>query len=272
MNNISVTPLLSRITIYPIKGLDGIELQTAMITTGGCLLNDRAYAMVDLDGQFIVGKSNPLVHLLRTKFDLENELVSFRHQEKTEWKQFHLQKEKKQIEIFLSDFFKIAVTLVEDKTGQFLDIPDISGATVLSTESLKSVCNWFGNLNLDETRKRFRATLEIEGVPAFWEDHLFSKPGTAIEFKIGDVTLFGMSPRERCVVPTRNPLTGEVLHAFPKTFSKHRAIDLPPWSTLEENYKHYYYLSVDCYLPETEVGKWINTGDELKIIGKKIFY
>ncbi|MBK6772560.1 MAG: hypothetical protein IPG78_10635 [Ignavibacteria bacterium] len=69
-------------------------------------------------------------------------------------------------------------------------------------------------MDLEEARKRFRATVEIDGVPAFWEDHLFSNEGKRIEFKIGDVTLFGISPRARCVVPTRNPETGEVIHAF----------------------------------------------------------
>ena len=75
-----------------------------------------------------------------------------------------------------------------------MDIPDISGVTVLSTSSLQSVSEWYTNMDVDETRKRFRATIEIDGVPAFWEDHLFSKEGDGIEFKVGDVTMFGMSP------------------------------------------------------------------------------
>ena len=77
-----------------------------------------------------------------------------------------------------------------------------------------------------------------------------------------------MSPRARCVVPTRNPETGEVLHAFPKTFVNHRAASLPTWSKLDE-YDHYYYLTVDCYIPASEVGKWIRLGDEVKIVGEK---
>ena len=93
--------------------------------------------------------------------------------------------------------------------------------TVLSTASLQSISDWFDGMPLEETRKRFRATIEIEGVQAFWEDHLFSTEGRGVEFKIGDVTVFGMSPRARCVVPTRNPNTGEVIHAFPKTFARH---------------------------------------------------
>jgi hypothetical protein len=124
-------------------------------------------------------------------------------------------------------------------------------------------------MKLDETRKRFRATIELDGIPAFWEDNLFSKKGIGIEFKLGHVTLIGMSPRARCVVPTRNPESGEVIHAFPKTFAKHRAQFLPSWSKLRE-YGHHYYLAVDCYIPPDEIGKSIQIGDKIKIIGERV--
>jgi hypothetical protein len=187
------------------------------------------------------------------------------------WNDFHLQNEKSAIDSYLSSFFKIPCTLLQNNEGRFMDIPDISGITILSTSSLNSISQWFNNLELEETRKRFRATIEIEATTPFWEDHLFSKEGTGIEFTLGEVTLFGMSPRARCVVPTRDPESGEVIHAFPKIFSKHRASDLPEWSTLKE-YGHHYFLTVNCYIPETEIGKWIKIGDEVNIVGKKVFY
>ena len=152
-----------------------------------------------------------------------------------------------------------------------MDIPDISGVTILSTASLESIAQWYDNMDMEETRKRFRATIEISGVPAFWEDHLFAEPGKGIEFKTGDVTIFGMSPRARCVVPTRHPETGEVIHGFPKTFARHRAASQPAWSMLNE-YGHHYHLTVNCYIPATEIGKWIEVGDRVKIIGEKVFY
>ena len=264
-------PKVSRITIYPIKSLDGISLQSAMITKGGCLLHDREYAITDPHGNFIIGKNNPLVHTLRSSIDFEKEVVSFRQQGEIEWIKFHLQNEKSAIDSYLTNFFKTPATLLQNKEGRFLDIPDISGITILSTSSLNSISKWFNHMELEETRKRFRATIEIEGTTPFWEDHLFSKEGTGIEFSIGEVTLFGMSPRARCVVPTRNPESGAVIHAFPKIFSKHRALDLPTWSTLKEH-GHYYYLTVNCYIPSTEVGKSIQIGDGLIIIGEKVFY
>ncbi len=263
-------PVLNRITIYPIKSLDGIDLEKATVSKGSCLLHDREYVISDEMGNFIVGKSNPLVHRLRTSFDLENEIVSFRQQDEESWNEFHLRKEKSEIQSFLSDYFGVPTLLHQNKTGRFIDIPDIAGVTVLSTASLESVSEWYEAMNLDEVRKRFRATLEITGVPSFWEDRLFSREGRGIEFKAGDVTIIGVSPRERCVVPTRNPETGIVTHAFPKFFSKHRNASLPEWSRLNE-YGHHYFLTVNCYIPETEAGKMIEVGNEIKIIGERNF-
>ncbi len=263
-------PKLAAITIYPVKSLDGISLQSAMITDGGCLLHDREYAITDEAGNFLIGKTNPRVHTLRSSIDFENKMISFRQQGETSWHPFHLQKEKTAIESYLAGYFGIPILFKKNSTGRFMDMPDISGVTIFSTASLEAVAAWFNNMDLEETRKRFRATVEIEGVPAFWEDHLFSTAGTGIEFKIGDVTMFGMSPRARCVVPTRNPDTGEVIHAFPKLFAKHRAESQPEWSTLDEH-GHHYFLTVNCYIPETEIGKFIQTGDKVVIVGERKF-
>jgi uncharacterized protein len=267
----NVEPSLSRITIYPIKSLDGVELQKSTISEGGCLLHDREFALLDEDGNFINGKSNPLVHSLRSVVDFENGIMSFKPAAGTAWSQFRLPNEKPAAESFLSDYFGIKTFLLQNSTGRFMDIPDISGATILSTASLHEISTWFNHMDLNQTRKRFRATLELTGVPAFWEDHLFSREGRAIEFKIGDVTLLGISPRARCVVPTRNPESGEVTHAFPKSFSRHRAATLPEWSNLEE-YGHHYYLTVNCHIPATETGKTIEMGNLVNIVGVKVFY
>ena len=264
-------PTLSSITIYPIKSLDGVSLQKAVITEGGCLLHDREYAITDKAGNFIIGKTNALVHTLRSLVNFETETVSFKQQHETAWNQFHLEKEKTEIESYLSRYFGVSILFNKNSTGRFLDIPDISGVTVLSTSSVQSVSNWYTDMSVDETRRRFRATIEIEGVQAFWEDCLFSKEGSGIEFKVGDVTMFGMSPRARCVVPTRNPETGDVTHAFAKTFARHRAESQPEWSTLN-NYGHHYFLTVNCYIPATEIGKYIETGDKISVVGEKTFY
>ena len=263
-----VNPTVSRITIYPVKSLDGIFVNRAKIGKS-CLLHDREYAILDSNNRFINGKSNALVHSMRKKIDLENETISFRHDSEVLWKAFHLQNEKPAINDYLSGFFNEPATFSQNKEGRFMDIPDIAGLTVVSTASLESVAAWFGDMDMEEVRKRFRATIEISAVPAFWEDKLFIEEGTAIEFKIGNATILGISPRARCVVPTRHPQTGETIHAFPKIFARGRADTIPSWSALER-YGHSYYLTVNCYIPPSESGKWIETGDEIKITGRRI--
>jgi uncharacterized protein len=263
-------PSISRITIYPVKSLDGIDLQKAMITDGGCILHDREFAMIDPDGNYVNGKSNPLVHSLRSSVDFITETITFRKNPESNRKEFHLIKEKSEIELYLSEYFGFQVDFKRNTNGRFLDVPDIAGVTILSTSTLRTISGWYGNLSTEETRKRFRATLEIEGVDAFWEDCLFSKVGRGVEFKIGEVTVIGMRPCARCVVPSRNTITGEVTKAFTKTFSKHRSDSLPAWSTLND-FGHYYFLSVNCLVPPTEIGKWIEVGDQVKIIGEKFF-
>lgn len=262
-------PSIKRICIYPVKSLDGIWLQKAQIGHGGSLLHDREYAIKDEDDRFVNGKRNPLVHLLRMNMDIENKIISLRHQSETNWHSFHLQNDIDAINSYLSSFFNMPVTLQQNTEGGFLDIPVKSGMTLLSTASLQTVAEWFNNIPLEETRQRFRATLEFDNVPAFWEDQLFAEEGTAIEFTIGDVKVLGMSPRARCVVPTRHPQTGEIIHGFQKSFTNNRAQRLPEWSALS-HYNHTYYLSVDCLIPSTETGKWIATGDEVKLTGNKI--
>jgi|APGre2960657404_1045060.scaffolds.fasta_scaffold03836_4 uncharacterized protein YcbX len=264
-----LNPVVNQITIYPVKSLEGISLQKAQIGTGGCLIHDREYAITDSNGKFVKGKNNSLVYLLRSSVDIDNQIISFRQESAATWNSFHLQKDKTAIDEFLSAYFGMKVTLVRDTAGEFLDVPVKSGITVLSNASLKTVGTWFGHMHMDETRKRFRANIELSGVPAFWEDNLFWKPGTAVAFKIGTVICMGLSPRERCVVPTRHPETGEMIHAFQKSFAQQRLANMPTWSTLDD-YNHGYYLSVDCYIPASEFGKWIAIGDEVSIIGKKI--
>lgn len=260
-------PILSSIDVYPIKSLDGMTLKEATISEGGCLLHDREYVLMDEFGEFINGKSNPLVHSLRSMVDFEKETVAFRLHLESEWNEFHLIDEKLKIESYLSDYFGKKVYLLQDRTGRFLDIPDISGVTIISKSSLETVGDWF-SISLDESRKRFRTTLEFENVSAFWEDQLFIEEGRSIELKIGEVTVFGMSPRARCIVPTRNPETAEVRKAFPKLFSKYRKSNLPVGSLLP-SYGHFYHLSVDCMIPASEIGKIIRLGDELIIVGEK---
>lgn len=262
-------PILQKITIYPIKGLSSQSLQASVISEGGCLLHDREFAMFDANGKYVNGKANPLVHFLHSSVDFDRKIMSFKPQSELWWKEFHFEDELHEIESYLSDYFKEPVKLLRNKTGRYLDVPDKGGVTIVSTESLQLTSTWFPSLSVEETRRRFRVTLEFDGVSAFWEDRLFSGKGNCVEFKVGDVSVFGMSPCARCVVPSRNPDTAQVITAFQKTFAEKRYSSQTQGSKLNE-YGHHYHLSVNCLIPPSEVGKMMVVGDELLIIGEKI--
>ncbi|MBK7964046.1 MAG: MOSC N-terminal beta barrel domain-containing protein [Bacteroidetes bacterium] len=262
-------PILQKITIHPIKALSGQTLQEAFISEGGCLLHDREFAMFDVHGKYVNGKANPLVHRLHSSVDFERKMMSFKAPTESSWNEFDFENDLPKVESYLSDYFREPIKLVRDKTGRFLDVPDNGGVTVVSAESLRSAATWFPPLSVDETRRRFRVTLEFDGVSAFWEDQLFSGKGHCVEFKVGDVSVYGMSPCARCVVPSRNPDTAEVLPAFQKAFSEKRKATQPLGSKLKD-YGHHYHFSVNCLIPPSEVGKKIKVGDELFILGEKL--
>ncbi|NDC55027.1 MAG: molybdenum cofactor biosysynthesis protein, partial [Planctomycetia bacterium] len=49
-------PTLDRITLYPVKSLDGIDVETARVLPSGALEHDRRWRLVDLDGRVVNAK------------------------------------------------------------------------------------------------------------------------------------------------------------------------------------------------------------------------
>ncbi|MGH8524778.1 MAG: MOSC N-terminal beta barrel domain-containing protein, partial [Gammaproteobacteria bacterium] len=67
---------IQRITLYPIKALDGVSVAQTRIAPGGSLEHDRAFAVVDAQGKFVNGKRLAEVHRLRAHFDLDTHAVT----------------------------------------------------------------------------------------------------------------------------------------------------------------------------------------------------
>jgi uncharacterized protein YcbX len=116
-------------------------------------------------------------------------------------------------------------------------------------------------MTLAEARRRFRTTLEIEGVPAFWEDQLFAESeSSVVRFKIGDVGFEGSNPCARCPVPSRDSHTGAADGVFQKRFSELRRAQLPRWAPADR-FDHFYRLATNTRVPSTEQGKLLCVGD-----------
>lgn len=152
----------------------------------------------------------------------------------------------------------------------------LGGPTVISTATLREVASWV-DVSLESARRRFRANVEISGVPPFWEDQLYGEEGEVVRFRIGHAVLEGVAPCSRCVTPTRDPETGEVTPRFRERFVENRREMAPPW-TDTERFEHYYTLAVTTRAPNASDesltgaeddagGTQISIGDEVEILG-----
>ena len=253
---------LCHIEIFPIKSLDGIAVEEACFTTGGILENDRVYAIMDNDGKVVNGKRTARVHQLRCAFDPAIKEVRLCPSGGSAT-QFRLD-DPDPIGKWLSEFFGFPVTLRHDSQKGFPDDRVAYGPTITSEASLRAIQQWYPTLTLESIRRRFRANLELGGGPAFCEDRLYNSADVPKSFQIGPVTLLGHNPCQRCVVPTRDPVSGEAIPGFQKIFMRLRQENLPAWANVER-FNHFYRFAVNTSVPPTEAGKRLKVGDPVVV-------
>lgn len=264
-----MTAYLSRINFYPVKSLDGQTAPSARLLATGAVEHDRQFAMFDCDGVVIDGKRAALVHRLQSHFDPPRRSLTLRRRPEGDAVTFQIDRERHQLEDCLSEHFRQRVRIDENTTGGFPDDTVASGPTVISVATMETVASWYPGLSLDEARARFRPTLEIDGVPSFFEDQLYVGGDEVVEFAIGPAVFAGMYSCPRCVVPTRWSSTGDVGPdpAFAKTFSQRRDETLPAWAD-RGLFDHYFRLAINTRLV-SGAGATLTVGDELRVIGRR---
>ncbi|MTJ53328.1 MOSC domain-containing protein [Anabaena sp. UHCC 0253] len=255
---------LAKILLYPIKSLDGVEVEKSTILSSSALRHDREFAFVDAQNRFVNGKRYPQILMLRSEFFLEQRLVKLKFPGKNSEQVFHLDEEHSAIAATVSDFLGFPVQLQQNTAMGFPDDTDSPGATIISTATLTEVASWFSGISVDEMRRRIRANLEIDGVPAFWEDRLFAAGSEPVAFTVGDVKFLGINPCQRCVVPTRDSYSGEVYPNFQKIFGQKRQATMPIWVNIAQ-FNHFYRLSINTRVPVTEAEKMITLGSKIEI-------
>ena len=176
----------------------------------------------------------------------------------------HLDEDGKQLSDWLTDVLSIEASIVENELTGFPDDMDATGPTIVSLATLEMVASWFPDMTLEEVRRRFRANIEVSGVEAFWEDRLFQAPKLPIPFFIGSVQFGGTNPCQRCVVPTRDSLTGEIgPSGFAQQLRRRREATLPEWA-VAERFDHFYRLCTNTQLWGNRGGR-ICVGDQVLI-------
>ncbi len=260
-------PIISGLWIYPIKSLDGVAVNQVTLLPSGAIRGDRAFALFDSSGDLINGKRHPQIHALRSQFNLETGRVSLTVEGTLPLAEFQLPQQKQACEAWLADYFGRPVQLQQNLEMGFPDDTASPGPTIVSMATLAAIAAWFPGLTVAEVRRRFRANIEIGGVPAFWEDRLFTTADQTIDFQIGEVRFLGVNPCQRCVVVTRDSQTGTPYPNFQKTFVEKRQETLPAWAE-RSRFNHFYRLAINTRLPASEAGKTIQLGDPVKILAQ----
>lgn len=255
-----------------------MESDRVSLVEGGRLELDREYAVVDRPasaprpdhevggaGNYLNGKRTDAVHRIRSSFDPDANTVTLRTTGAETQQAFDMD-DRGELNGWLSEYFGRPVSVRRTDSGGYPDDRELSGPTVISTATLRSVASWFPDIGVEEMRRRFRANIEIDGVPAFWEDRLYADHGEYVAFRIGDVRFEGVNPCQRCVVPTRDPDTGERTADFRATFVERRRETLPSWAA-RGRFNHYYRLMVNTRVPDSQRGQQIAVGDPVEIIG-----
>lgn len=252
-------PRLVAITVYPLKSGSAQAVTRAGVLPSGALQGDRRWALIDAEGRFWNAKRTPRLQQFRT-WIAPDEVLSVRDVDGTEGA-WSLRSEANACADWFSMRLGGPVRLVENAAHGFPDDSESPGPTLVSTATLVTVASWFPGLTVDEVRARFRANLEIDGVPPFWEDRLCGPSGTAPSFRLGDVTFAAVNPCQRCVVPTRDPQTGDVWGGFQKTFVRLREASLPR-DVDRTRFDHFYRLTINTRLVARGNGM-LRVGDEL---------
>jgi uncharacterized protein len=265
---LAASPTLTNIRLHPIKSLDPVYVPEARISPSGGLALDRAWALYSVDGKWVNGKRTPLIHHIRASYSSAIDSVTLSvptDRRKIPARTFAFPHDHEEAAEWFSVFFEQQI-IVRYSEGGFPDDPIANGPTIVSTASLQAVADWFNGLELDNVRMRFRASLEIDGVPAFWEDQLFGEDErSVVRFTIGEVHFEGSNPCARCPVPPRDPITGINLDGFQKHFTHQRQATLPQWSP-RPRFDHFYRLSTNTRVASSEQNRLLRLHDTLRLV------
>lgn len=257
---------LKRITVYPIKSLDGIELTEAAITPGGALEHDREFALLDGQGRVLRAKGTPLLHQIRACYDLSQRSVSLRAPKSEVSQAFHLDDDRGGLETWFSNVLEQPVQLLHEPRAGVPDDANLMGPTVVATPTVELIASWFDGVSTDEMATRLRANLLIDADLPFAEETLLAEQNQAVRFEIGTVQAFGVSPCARCEVPSRDATTGKQDASFAKTFCAGREQTLPHWSQSQQ-FAHMYFATVRTRIDPSQSGKRMRVGDPCRVLG-----
>jgi uncharacterized protein YcbX len=244
--------------VYPVKGLDGEAVETAALREKGTLQHDRAFALAAGDGP-VNAKQFPALHEFDTNYDPETRTLSVTAPD-GDTRAFDLDADRAAAGDWFAARLDADLALERDPAG-FVDRPSM-GPSVVSTATLETVASWFDDLTVEGARRRLRANVEIGGVPAFWEDRFVGDD--APTFETAGVEFAGVTPCNRCVVPSRDPDSGDPLPAFRETFLREREATFPEWAD-RDAFDHYYAVMILAAVRDAPADPVLSVGDDVTV-------
>jgi uncharacterized protein YcbX len=269
---------IERLRLYPVKGLDGIDVDAARITDAGTLAGDREFAMCDPESDAIEtgsdmqtlaynGKQTDRIHDVRTGFDPDTSILTVEPKAGGDRQRFDLSTDAGRAEAsaWFGDFVGDPVDVRRHEPPAFVDRPD-AGPSVISTATLEEVASWFEGMTVESARRRLRANVEIGDVPAFWEDRFVGTDAPAFVVGEGDdaVRFEGAEPCARCVVPSRDPETGDPLPEFRERFIQRREATFPEWAD-RDAFDHLYTVMLISRVPGASRRRTVEVGDAVTV-------
>ncbi|SNR23291.1 MOSC domain-containing protein [Halorubrum vacuolatum] len=266
---------------------------------------DPHEASVSGGGGYVNGKSEPALHRLRASYELAGPTdatptaITLRRPERdgvpADERTFRLPADRDATAAWVGAYLGYDVDLVREPAGGLPDDRALPGPTVVSRATLETFASWFDEVaDATEARRRLRPNLVVTDVPAFWEDHLVADHGSGVRFTVGAqgedtvakavqgedtaeeaaaagdtrsaVSLLGVNPCQRCVVPARDPDTGTEVSGFRETFIRRRRETRPAWLE-SDRFDHDFRLMVNTVVPRESWGRSIAVGDPVRIEG-----
>jgi len=259
--------------VYPIKGLDRMAVDSISINSAGTFNHDREYALLDPEEDTVIedrfdsvgktfnGKEIDHTHEIESRFDPQTDVLTLRNRETGAEHRFDLRQEPEAASEWFTDFVGEPVKLRHREPPSFIDRPKL-GPSVISTGTLKEVASWFDEMTVEGARIRLRPNIEIGGVPAFWEDRFLGDNPSG--FEIAGTRFEGAEACARCVVPSRDPDTGEAIDDFEQLFAEIREKSLPDWAPKSE-FEHFFTVMLITKVPESNYGETVSLTDSVSV-------
>jgi uncharacterized protein YcbX len=252
---------------YPVKGLDGVDVESAALTAAGTVAGDREYAVCAdddaADSTVYNGKRSDWVYDAGYRLDAETDTLVVEDGRR----RFDLTTVagREAAGEWVGSVIGEDVALRRREPPGFVDRP-AAGPSVVSTATLEAVASWFEGLSVESVRRRLRANVEVGGVPAFWEDRFVGDDAPSfVVGSGGDAVRFeGVEPCARCVVPARDPDTGERYPGFRERFVERREATTPDWAD-RDAVPHGYTLMLISRIPEHGRGRQVAVGDRVRV-------